>query len=67
MGEKAYVSNDPTVGNHDIDERDVPEACTMCGEHLQCMRCGEPQSDMPQLCEDDPDMDTDRDTTTSSP
>lgn len=37
MGEKAYVSNDPTVGATSI------ETCTMCGECLKCSTCGKPE------------------------
>ena len=36
MGEKAYVANDPTVGE------DLSSFCTMCGNCLKCSTCGEP-------------------------
>lgn len=41
MGEKAYVSNDPTVGAT-APAVEVPYFCTMCGECLKCTACGEP-------------------------
>jgi len=44
MGEKAYVSNDPTVGVPG-PAAGVPCFCTMCGECLRCTACGEPASD----------------------
>lgn len=43
MGEKAYVSNDPTVGvTSSASSADLPCFCTMCGECLRCTSCGEP-------------------------
>lgn len=39
MGEKAYVANDPTVGE------DLSSFCTMCGNCLKCAKCGEPDGD----------------------
>lgn len=51
MGEKAYVSNDPTVR----DDPEVPCLCTMCGEHLQCASCGMPRIEDSGRLEDDVD------------
>ncbi|KAK5083551.1 DNA-directed RNA polymerase II core subunit rpb9 [Lithohypha guttulata] len=45
MGEKAYVANDPTVGNPSpIDDEDDMVMCTMCGQCLRCSKCGLPNN-----------------------
>ncbi|KAK5093520.1 hypothetical protein LTR70_004649 [Exophiala xenobiotica] len=49
MGEKAYVANDPTVGE------DVLCFCTMCGNCLKCATCGEPNGDDSERSEEDLD------------
>ena len=42
MGEKAFVSRDPTVREtKSSSEEDMQEFCTMCGQCLKCSTCGE--------------------------
>lgn len=53
IGEKAYVANDPTVGDENL-------LCTMCGSWLKCRVCG--THVLEESYESDPGLDNSKST-----